>query len=54
MKRVLDDGEVVFRPSITRASLPLAVVALGVPSLAGLLVSSGLLEWWVVGTAICG
>lgn len=54
MKRVLATGEVVFRPSITRASLPLAGSAVMLPVLTGLLVRGGVLEWWTLGTALAG
>ena len=54
MKRVLADGRVEFRPSITASSLPLAITAIVVPLGTGGLCSFGLAPWWMVATAIAG
>jgi len=54
MKRVLADESVEFRPSITRSSIPLAITAIGVPIATGALHWSGLVPWWMLGTAMAG
>lgn len=44
----------MFRPSITRASLPLAVGAVALPAATGVLVRLDLLPWWTLATALAG
>ncbi len=54
MRRVRADGVVEFRPTITRASLPLAVTAVGVPAACVVLVRWDGLPWWAAFTALAG
>ena len=54
MKRVLPDGSAEFRPTIARASLPLAFPAVAVPLASIGLARFDLVPWWMAFTALSG
>lgn len=54
MKKCIGDGVHAYRPTITKASIPLAVVALLVPAASALGALAGWWPTWVIATAIAG
>ena len=54
MKRTLPDGSTEFRPTIARASLPLAFSAVAVPLAGVVLAQFDLVPWWMAFTALSG